>query len=318
MMSVLAIGVGWAETTWQETSAGSLTTGDIVVIVDKTSGKAMSNDKGTSSAPTATAVTITGTELNSPAETLQWEVTVTNGSYKFKKFGATTYLYCINENNGVRVGTNATNNTFTIYNNNGTPFLQNTATSRYIGVYNSQDWRCYTTINNNIKNCVLAFYKKVEQASSVATPVISGTTPFVGSTQVSISCETSGASIYYTTDGNAPTISSTLYSAPFTINATTTVKAIAVKNSQTSNVASMLFTALQAISSIAEFNGLAVNDNFKYTGNNLVYIKSNSGGNNHYVQDGSKGMLIYGSLDQTYQPGDVIPGGFTGTRAEFN
>lgn len=155
-------------------------------------------------------------------------------------------------------------------------------------------------------------------SSGVSSPVISGTTPFVGSTQVSISCETSGASIYYTTDGNAPTISSTLYSAPFTINATTTVKAIAVKNSQTSNVASMLFTALQAISSIAEFNGLAVNDNFKYTGNNLVYIKSNSGGNNHYVQDGSKGMLIYGSLDQTYQPGDVIPGGFTGTRAEFN
>ena len=36
------------------------------------------------------------------------------------------------------------------------------------------------------------------------------------------------------------------------------------------------------------------------------------------MQDGSKGMLIYGSLDQTYQPGDVIPGGFTGTRAEFN
>lgn len=317
MMSILTIGVGWAET-WQETSAGSLTTGDIVVIVDKTSGKAMSNNNGTSSAPTATAVTINGTELNSPETTLQWEVTVTNGSYKFKKIDGTTYLYCTNTNNGVRVGTNANNNSFTIYNNNGTPFLLNTATSRYIGVYNSQDWRCYTSINDNIKNCVLAFYKKVEQASSVATPVISGTTPFVGSTQVSISCETSGASIYYTTDGNAPTTSSTLYSAPFTINATTTVKAIAVKNGQTSNIASMLFTALQTISSIAEFNGLNVNDNFKYTGNNLVYIISNPGGNNHYVQDGSKGMLIYGSLGQTYQPGDVIPGGFTGTRAIFN
>ncbi len=316
MMAILAAGVGWAETTWQETSAGSLTTGDIVVIVDKTSGKAMSNDKGTSSAPTATAVTITGTELNSPAETLQWEVTVTNGSYKFKKFGATTYLYCINENNGVRVGTNATNNTFTIYNNNGTPFLQNTATSRYIGVYNSQDWRCYTTINNNIKNCVLAFYKKVEQASSVATPVISGTTPFVGSTQVSISCETSGASIYYTTDGNDPTTSSTLYSAPFTINATATVKAIAALNGETSNVATKKFTALNVISSIAEFNDLSTGTNFKYNADNLIAIKQS--GNQLYVQDGSKGMLIYGNLGKTYTAGDVIPSGFTGTRAEYN
>ena len=321
MMSVLAIGVGWAATTWQETSAGSLTTGDIVVIVDKTSGKAMSNDKGTSSAPTATAVTINGTELNSPAETLQWEVTLSNGNYKFNVPGTSNYLYCNANNNGVRVGSSnnaLTNNVFTIYNNSGVPFLKNTATSRYLGVYTGQDWRCYESINSNIKDCVLAFYKKVEQASSVATPVISGTTPFVGSTQVSISCETSGASIYYTTDGNDPTTSSTLYSAPFTINTTATVKAIAVLNGQTSNIASKTFTALQAISSIAEFNGLTVNDNFKYTGNNIVYIISNSGGNNHYVQDGSKGMLIFGSLGQTYQPGDVIPAGFTGTRGVFN
>lgn len=161
--------------------------------------------------------------------------------------------------------------------------------------------------------------------SGVSSPVISGTTPFVGSTQVSISCETSGASIYYTTDGNDPTTSSTLYSGPFTINATTTVKAIAALNGETSNIASKTFTAIPTIESIEEFNALVSSVNFKYTASNLVAIKqyettSNSGNQNYYLyaQDGEKGMLIFGNTGQTYQPGDVIPGGFTGTRAVFN
>lgn len=320
MMALLATGVGWAADTWQETAASALSTGDIVVIVDKTSGMAMSNDKGTSAPPVATEVSFISnqTQISAPLEKIQWEVTVTNGTYKFNVPGESKYLYCTATNNGVRVGTNS-NNAFTISNNNnGVPFLYNTATSRYLGVYNNQDWRCYETINNNIKNCVLAFYKKVGPASAVATPVISGTTPFVGTTQVSINCETSGAAIYYTLDGSDPTTSSTLYIDPFTINATTTVKAIAALNAERSNIATKTFTAIPAISSIAEFNDLTTGTNFQYTASNLVYIVSNAAGNNHYVQDGSNGMLIYGNLGQNYTAGDVIPGGFTGTRAVFN
>lgn len=164
----------------------------------------------------------------------------------------------------------------------------------------------------------VTFYNNPSGPSSVATPVISGTTPFEGSTQVSINCETSGASIYYTLDGSDPSTSSTLYSDPFTINATTTVKAIAALNGETSNIATKAFTAINSIASIAEFNTLATGAIFKYTADNLVYIKSNANGNNHYVQDGSKGMLIYGTLGQSYTAGDVIPSGFTGTRAVYN
>jgi hypothetical protein len=48
-------------------------------------------------------------------------------------------------------------------------------------------------------------------------------------TEVTITSATEGASIFYTTDGEDPTVSSTLYSEPIVINENVTIKAIAVK-----------------------------------------------------------------------------------------
>ena len=50
---------------------------------------------------------------------------------------------------------------------------------------------------------------------------------FLASVQVALTDSTSGPSIYYTTDGSTPTTSSTRYTAPFTLTASTTVNAIA-------------------------------------------------------------------------------------------
>ena len=51
-----------------------------------------------------------------------------------------------------------------------------------------------------------------------------------------------GAQIRYTTDGSTPTASSNLYSAAFTLNDSATVKALAIKNGVSSEVATKSFT----------------------------------------------------------------------------
>jgi hypothetical protein len=86
-------------------------------------------------------------------------------------------------------------------------------------------------------------------AASVATPVV---TPnggsFTGSATVTLSTATSGAQIYYTTNGSAPTTASTVYSGPFVLSASATVRAKAVKSGMTdSGEASAVFTVTQAV-----------------------------------------------------------------------
>lgn len=82
----------------------------------------------------------------------------------------------------------------------------------------------------------------VVQASIVmGAPVIEGDTPFETKTEVTITSE-EGADIYYTTDGSTPTEDSTAYTDAFELSATTTVKAIAVKGTDMSTVASKTFT----------------------------------------------------------------------------
>ena len=153
-----------SSTGWAETAIGNITSSDIVVVtMTNSSGTfAMSNDKGTGSAPAAVKVTVNGDKLSEePDDNLKWNISYSSGSLTIYPNGSTsTWLYCTNTNNGTRVGTN-TSKTFTI---DGT-YLKHTETSRYVGVYNSQDWRCYTSSSTNIANQTLKFYKHIEQSS---------------------------------------------------------------------------------------------------------------------------------------------------------
>ena len=152
---------------WVMVSLNDLTEDDVFVIVgvydEDESSFAMPNN-GTG-APSATAVTLVGNTLSGDIDdNLKWNLSIGENGYTFYPNGETeTWLYCTNSNNGVRVGTNE-NNVFTM-----TPegYLFNNATERYIGIYNRQDWRCYTSIINNIKDQTFAFYKRVDEGSLV-------------------------------------------------------------------------------------------------------------------------------------------------------
>ncbi len=158
-VSQLAANSGSGEGTkaWVKTALADITEGQVFVIVSNNGANyAMSNDKGTSSAPTVVAVTVENDMITSDvADNIKWTLTVSDGKYSFYPNGDTDkWLYCTESNNGVRVGTNDTNQKFSI----NTDYLYNEATKRYLGVYSSQDWRCYTSINSNIKNQTLSFY----------------------------------------------------------------------------------------------------------------------------------------------------------------
>ena len=154
---------------------------------------------------------------------------------------------------------------------------------------------------------------------TVATPVIAGETPFTESTQVSITCATQGASIYYTVDGTTPTANSTAYSAPFTLTESATVKAIAYDaNNNASSVATMAFekegVVDNSVANAAAMNALADNTEFTFTGNLVVIAQT---GKYLFAQDATGGAYIYGEGVPTYAMGDVIPAGWGGEKTTF-
>ena len=167
---------GWAQT-WEKTDLANLTSDDVFVIVDieSTGAYAMSNNKGTGSAPKATKVTLSADKnqiTSAVTDVIKWTLDKNAGGYTFYPNGdKKKWLYTTRSNNGVRVGTNDAKQ-FEPYSQNGYIGLKNTTTNRYVGVYNKTDWRCYTSTSTNIGNTKISYFKYTA-ASTKTDPALS-------------------------------------------------------------------------------------------------------------------------------------------------
>lgn len=84
--------------------------------------------------------------------------------------------------------------------------------------------------------------RKIETPRDSDVPTISGANKFSDRTEVTITA-TTGASIYYTTDGTVPTNGSQKYNTPITLTETTTIRAIAIEDGHImSDMVGMAFT----------------------------------------------------------------------------
>ena len=133
----------------------------------------------------------------------------------------------------------------------------------------------------------------------VTAPTITGTNPFDGTTEVTITGG-DGTTIYYTIDGTEPTTATTTKGASpvkFNINKTTTVKAIAVKGSNQSTVVTKEFTKAEFTDmTIADLNELSANKdyvNLTITNGKVVYIDNRYGTPNVFVREGDKAIMFY-------------------------
>ena len=141
---------------------------------------------------------------------------------------------------------------------------------------------------------------------AVAAPVISPTEEtFFDNVDVTLSCTTSGADIYYTLDGTDPNDWSNEYDYPFTIYESTTVKAIAYSGTQKSSITSKTFTKIEKQSCANVISSLTGSSSYLED----VTVTWSDGNKNVWVKDATASLLIYFSSGAvSFEPGDVISG----------
>ena len=305
---------------------------DKVIIVGTSGGNtyAMSNDKGTSDAPDAIAVTVIDNKIATDKTNILWNIAKDGDNLTIYPADQTAkWLYCLADNNdGVRVGTGEAK-LFTI--DKGYLYTTQTTAARHIGIYNNSDWRCYKpsadAIHTNIKDQSFAFY------------VLPNTDPFISATPTSydfgavLKGKQTTEEIAYTTTNISSSISVTISNPEcFTVVHNSTTKICTVTytpNAVGTHSATLTIKAEDEASTTVELTGECVEtvdvatamalakDEIAYF-DEFEVVKVVAGKGNIYIKDASGHGLIYDfTLAGQLKDGDRVQG-FVGISSPYN
>jgi hypothetical protein len=185
--------------------------------------------------------------------------------------------------------TDTTPNSTIYYTTNGsTPTPGASGTTQYTGAVSvsaTTTVKAIATASGLANSTAVSGTYTISATATVATPVISPASgTYAGAQTVTISDATSGATIYYTTNGSTPTTASSKYSGGFTVNATTTVKAMAV----TSGLAnSAVQSASYTISPPAATPTISPASGTYASAQTVTISDATSGATIYYTTDGS-------------------------------
>ncbi len=258
---------------------------------------------------TTTSIAKDGITLTVSASTSSTPNRIWSGSPRLRMYGGTL---TIKAENATITGIDFVNGKWNTGNATDSGSLTGTAPATWSG---SADAVVLTVAGNTqFKSITVTTVPK--GGSSVAVPTITGTSPFIGTTTVTLT-GAEGTSLFYTTDGSQPTNASKPYSTPFTLTASATVKAIAYSGTTASAVATKEFTAAYNASDIDDFitQGNNTVQNLALTNAQVVYADASN--RNVYVKDAT-GALCFYNAGLNLKTGDVINGTVAGTLSIYN
>ena len=146
--------------TWKKIAFADITADDTIAITmtkDKTTW-VLPSDGTAQKAASAITGTVSGDTLTTTSESqFGWKVIKSTDTFQLVSASDNTkYLYSTDKNNGIRQGKGESRD-WKVDATSG--YLFNVAQKRYVGVYNQQDWRSYTTLHDNIAGQTLNFWK---------------------------------------------------------------------------------------------------------------------------------------------------------------
>ncbi len=283
------------------TSASEIESGANYLIVCESAGGAMGTIMSTNYRSLETAgISLSGgtATLSSTCEASIFTISGSTGAYTIYD---DTYYLANSSSSYLNSVTSSSANTakwsITFSGNNALITNAQNTTRKIYYATNYSDFNCSTS------GTAVQLYKEYIQEMEATAPVLTEEYTFwprqndAVSERVTITVE-SGNTVYYTTDGTTPSNTNgtkITTSQSLTLNATTTVKAIAYAGSNTSSVVSKTYTLGQTVTGIGAFKNLAsgtvarlyLPDSYNAR---VTYVN----GTEAYVRDQTGAICIYG------------------------